>query len=94
MRNATSLPRLALLSSPRPGSDPLTGPVGIASQPVDPRYADSYDEMDRCVGLALFDTVFRRETLSATSASLARVSPAPEDLPVHAPAGGVAALAS
>jgi hypothetical protein len=89
MPNVRSLPRLALLSSPRPGSDALTGPVGIASQPVDPRYADSYDETDRRVGLALFDNTFRREALAALSASLA-----PRELPVHAPERGVAALAS
>jgi hypothetical protein len=89
MRNAVSQPRLALLSSPRSGSNPLAGPVGIASQPVDPRYLDVYDETDRRVGLALFDPAFRREALAALSASLA-----PEELPVHAPAGRVAALAS
>ena len=89
MSNVRSLPRLALLSSPRPGSNVLTGPVGIASQPVDPRYLDAYDEMDRRVGLALFDPAYRREALAALSASLT-----PEALPVHAPAGGVAALAS
>jgi hypothetical protein len=89
MRNVTSLPRLALLSSPRPGSDALTGPVGIAHQPVDPRYLDAYDEADRRVGLALFDPAYCREALAALSASLA-----PEELPVRAPARDVAALAS
>ena len=89
MRNLTSLPRLALLSSPLSGSNPLTGPVGIASQPVDPRYVASYDEMDRRVGLALFDARYRRDVLAALSASLI-----PEEIPAHAPAGGVAALAS
>ena len=89
MPYATGLPRLALLSSPRPGSDALTGPVGIVSQPVDPRYLDVYDETDRRVGLALFDPAFRREALAALSASRA-----PEELTVPAPAGSVAALAS
>jgi hypothetical protein len=89
MPNVRSLPRLALLSSPRRGSDALTGSVEIVDQPVDPRYLDSYDEMDRRVGLALFDPIFRRETLAALSASLT-----PEELPVQAPARGFAALAS
>ena len=89
MQNARSLPRLALLSSPRLGSNPLTGPTGIPSQPPDPRFLDSYDETDRRVGLALFDPAYRRDALAALTAALA-----PEELSVHAPAGGVAALAS
>ena len=89
MPNVRSLPRLALLSSPRPGSDALTGPVAIASQAVDSRYVDAYDEMDRRVGLALFDPAFRGQALASLRASLL-----PEELPVHAPTGGVAALAS
>ena len=89
MLNVTGLPRLALLSSRPPGSEVLTGPVGIPSQPVDPRYLDSYDEADRRVGLALFDPAFGREALAALGAELI-----PEETPVRAPAGGVAALAS
>ena len=89
MQNVSSLPRLALLSSPRPGSDVLTGPARIPAQPVDPRYLDAYDETDRRVGLALFDPSFRRLALAALTAALA-----PEELPVDAPARGVAALAS
>jgi hypothetical protein len=89
MPRLVSLPRLALLSSPRSGNNVLTGPIGIPSQPVDPRYVDSYDETDRRVGLALFDSAYRREALVALSASLST-----EDLAVRAPAGRVAALAS
>ena len=89
MPYVTSLPRLALLLSPPPGSDVLTGMVHIPSQPVDPRFRDSYDELDRRVGLALFDPAFRRDALAALGAALV-----PEESSVHAPAGGVAALAS
>jgi hypothetical protein len=89
MPRLVSLPRLALLSSPRSGNDVLTGAGGIPSQPVDPRYVDAYDETDRRVGLALFDSAYRREALAALSASLPT-----EEFAVHAPAGSVAALAS
>ena len=89
MPYVTGLPRLALLPSPSPGSDFLKGMVHIPSLPVDPRYLDSYDERDRRAGLALFDPAFGREALAALGAALA-----PEEPPVHAPAGGVAALAS
>lgn len=89
MRTRASSPRLALLSSRRPGSNPLTGLTGIPSQPIDPRYLDSYDEMDRRVGLALFDPTSSRQALQALSAALTL-----EELPVHAPTGSVAALAS
>ena len=89
MLNVTSPPRLALLPSPSSGSDALKGAVHIPSLPVDPRFLDSYDEMDRQAGLALFDPAFAREALAALRAELAREEP-----PVHAPTGGVAALAS
>jgi hypothetical protein len=89
MPKLVSLPRLVLLSSPRSGNDVLTGAVGIPSLPVDPRYVDSYDETDRRVGLALFDSAYRRQALAALSASLPS-----EESAAHAPTGSVAALAS
>jgi hypothetical protein len=89
MPSLVSLPRLVLLSSQRFGSDVLTGPVGIPSSPVDPRYLDAYDETDRRVGLALFDSAYRRQALTNLSVSLPS-----EGFAVHAPAGSVAALAS
>jgi hypothetical protein len=67
------------LSSPLSGNDPLHGPSGLISQPVIAEYADTYSELDRNVGLALFDPAFRRAALNTLKESLVPERPLPVD---------------
>lgn len=71
------------------GSDPLHGPSGIPSQAVIAEYEDSYSDLDRRVGLALFDGAHRRGALAALKDPLAEEQPRPV-----VQSGGLAAVAS
>ena len=66
-----------VLSFPPSGTDPLLGPSDIPSQPVIAEYEDSYSDLDRRVGLALFDSAYRRGALASLKESLLQERPRP-----------------
>jgi hypothetical protein len=64
-------------SFPPSGNDPLRGRSDIPSQPVIAEYEDSYSDLDRRIGLALFDSAYRRGALAALKESLVAEPPRP-----------------
>lgn len=77
MSTLLSLRQPTVWSFPPSGADPLHGPSGIPSQPVIARYEDSYSDLDRRVGLALFDGAYRRAALAELKESLVQGRPLP-----------------
>lgn len=77
MSTLLSSRRPAVSSFPPSGTDPLHGPSDIPSQPVIARYGDSYSDLDRRVGLALFDGAYRRAALAELKESLVQDRPLP-----------------